>query len=261
MCVPDPAIGALRPALPRSLRSRHRRSARLLELGGRHRRRADGRLHLAGRAGRNCAADDPTCGEQPCRGGVVHRRDGLPQRRRDPQLLGLRARLRAPGPHVRLRTALGACPRTSTRSRHGRPTARFRETRWLREQPGEARAAEGLRAPRGPAGQGPPAGAVLQLDGPHLPAAPPPRELALLRVPGRRARLRERQGDHLPVLSQSAGTPGIWNPLPHFATVKEDHQLHDIRPLHSFYRRSSATGFRRSAGSCPTTTSPSTRPG
>ena len=39
-----------------------------------------------------------------------------------------------------------------------------------------------------------------------------------------------------PYVSQSAGTPGIWNPLPHFATVKEDHQLGDIRPLHSFYR-------------------------
>ena len=37
-------------------------------------------------------------------------------------------------------------------------------------------------------------------------------------------------------VSQSAGTPGIWNPLPHFATVREDHQLDNIRPLYSFYR-------------------------
>ena len=32
-------------------------------------------------------------------------------------------------------------------------------------------------------------------------------------------------------VSQSAGTPGIWNPLPHFATVQEDHQLKDIQAL------------------------------
>ncbi len=38
-----------------------------------------------------------------------------------------------------------------------------------------------------------------------------------------------------PYVSQAARTPGIWNPLPHFATVQEDDQLGDIRPLRSFY--------------------------
>jgi phospholipase C len=35
---------------------------------------------------------------------------------------------------------------------------------------------------------------------------------------------------------QSARTPGIWNPLPSFTTVHHDHQLHNIRPLRSFFR-------------------------
>jgi phospholipase C len=38
-----------------------------------------------------------------------------------------------------------------------------------------------------------------------------------------------------PSVPQSASTPGIWNPLPWFATVRKDDQLRDIRPLHDFY--------------------------
>jgi phospholipase C len=34
---------------------------------------------------------------------------------------------------------------------------------------------------------------------------------------------------------QSAGTPGIWNPLPYFTTVRDDHQLGNIQPLSHFY--------------------------
>jgi phospholipase C len=34
---------------------------------------------------------------------------------------------------------------------------------------------------------------------------------------------------------QSAHTPGIWNPLPWFTTVREDHQTSDITPLNNFY--------------------------
>ena len=34
---------------------------------------------------------------------------------------------------------------------------------------------------------------------------------------------------------QSARTPGIWNPLPYFTTVRQDKQLGDIKPLHSFF--------------------------
>jgi len=34
---------------------------------------------------------------------------------------------------------------------------------------------------------------------------------------------------------QNAKTPGIWNPLPYFDTVREDGQLSDVRPLQDFY--------------------------
>jgi phospholipase C len=39
---------------------------------------------------------------------------------------------------------------------------------------------------------------------------------------------------------QSSKTPGIWNPLPWFDTVRQDGQLSDIRPLQSFYREAQA---------------------
>jgi phospholipase C len=34
---------------------------------------------------------------------------------------------------------------------------------------------------------------------------------------------------------QSAGTPGIWNPLPYFDTVRQDHQLRNIAPIRTFF--------------------------
>ena len=34
---------------------------------------------------------------------------------------------------------------------------------------------------------------------------------------------------------QKASTPGIWNPLPWFDTVRHDHQLRDVAPLRSFF--------------------------
>ena len=36
---------------------------------------------------------------------------------------------------------------------------------------------------------------------------------------------------------QNATTPGIWNPLPYFDTVRQDNQLSDVRPLTDFYEQ------------------------
>jgi phospholipase C len=36
-------------------------------------------------------------------------------------------------------------------------------------------------------------------------------------------------------VGQSAATPGIWNPLPYFATVRGDHQRRNIKPLNKFF--------------------------
>jgi phospholipase C len=38
-----------------------------------------------------------------------------------------------------------------------------------------------------------------------------------------------------PAVKQGAGTPGIWNPLPWFDTVKADHQLTNIQPVDHFF--------------------------
>ncbi|HZT84453.1 MAG TPA: alkaline phosphatase family protein [Gaiellaceae bacterium] len=43
-----------------------------------------------------------------------------------------------------------------------------------------------------------------------------------------------------PPVPQNARPPGVWNPLPWFDTVREDHQLHHIRPLKRFYRQARA---------------------
>jgi phospholipase C len=39
-----------------------------------------------------------------------------------------------------------------------------------------------------------------------------------------------------PRVHQGVETPGIWNPLPRFDTVWQDHQIRDIRPLGDFFR-------------------------
>ena len=36
-------------------------------------------------------------------------------------------------------------------------------------------------------------------------------------------------------VEQDAHTPGIWNPLPYFDTVRNDHQLRDIQPTRNFF--------------------------
>ncbi len=41
-------------------------------------------------------------------------------------------------------------------------------------------------------------------------------------------------------VSQSANTPGIWNPLPWFDTVRADHQLGNIRSVDTFYAAAKA---------------------
>jgi phospholipase C len=41
-------------------------------------------------------------------------------------------------------------------------------------------------------------------------------------------------------IAQSSNTPGIWNPLPFFDTVKEDHQLGNIQSVKRFYAAASS---------------------
>ena len=39
---------------------------------------------------------------------------------------------------------------------------------------------------------------------------------------------------------QNFTTPGIWNPLPFFDTVHEDHEIHDVQPIKNFYEQSAS---------------------
>src|SRR5437660_1843639 len=41
-------------------------------------------------------------------------------------------------------------------------------------------------------------------------------------------------------VAQGPATPGIWNPLPYFETVRQDQQIPNIQPLGSFYREALA---------------------
>ena len=43
-----------------------------------------------------------------------------------------------------------------------------------------------------------------------------------------------------PAVTQNAGTPGIWNPLPLFVDVQQDHQVRNVQPLHSYFRAARA---------------------
>ena len=112
VCVPDPVERRVRGAVPRPLGPQLRRPALGEQRGRRHRQRPHGRVRRPGRAGMNCSSRGPELqpvhrhqpfDEQPA---VVRRRDGLPRRARDPQLLDLRRELRAPGPHVRAQRLL-----------------------------------------------------------------------------------------------------------------------------------------------------------
>ena len=74
------------------------------------------------------------------------RRDGLPHRRGHSQLLGLRPRLRAPGPHVPVRLSPGACPRTCTWSRSGRHSCANGDPVSCRNKSGASREPDRLSA-------------------------------------------------------------------------------------------------------------------
>src|SRR5205807_8236287 len=43
-----------------------------------------------------------------------------------------------------------------------------------------------------------------------------------------------------PPVEQRPTTPGIWNPLPYFDTVKQDEQLANIQPISNFYAQAAA---------------------
>ena len=59
-------------------------------------------------------------------------------------------------------------------------------------------------------------------------------------------------------VAQGPQTRGIWNPLPDFTDVRQDHQLGNVKSLSKFFRATKRERFPRSHGSFPTAGSRST---
>ena len=156
--------------------------------------------------------------------------------------------LRAPGPHVRAERVV----EPARAPVHGLGVVgalhEARRPDELRQRAPTAGVAAGLPPPVGQAQPD----ARLRLDRPHLSPARARGQLGVLRGQGQRARLRRRRGHQLPARAPAAhGTPGIWNPLPYFDTVKDDGQLGNIQPLKNFYDgRQGQARCRPCPGSC-----------
>ena len=179
--------------------------------------------------------DDPACIP-----GRPARRDGLPHRRGDTQLLDLRQGLRARRPHVRAgEVVVAARPPVHGVGLVGpvpHPLAhelRQRHRRALRGEPVRPGRARGTDRPARPRSTWP---------GPTSPGCCTPSTSAgptTSRPASSPTATTTRPRPATPV-QQSATTPGIWNPLPLFGDVQQDHQLHNIQPLGSYFRAAKA---------------------
>ena len=150
------------------------------------------------------------------------RRDGLPRRAGDPELLDVRQRLRAARTTCSSRSTRGACRPTCTWSPSGRRGAVQQPDSCVNDldqgRPAGVRltpAAPGLGTGSAPA----------TTRGPTSPTCCTRHNVswALLRAAGRPARLRRqrrRDRGRLRAGRQGAGTPAIWNPLPSFTDVQ-----------------------------------------
>ena len=179
--------GAMRQAVPRRERPQLRRPARASLRGHRHRPRQDGRLHRVRPASRPAPLPALDRTDLPTReAGSDSRRDGVPRRPRDPQLLGVRPSVRPAGSHVPvgrvLEPARAPLPRLGVVG-EVHPEGAADELSHGGGESGRAARRAAEHDGRDPA---------LRLDRSHLSAAQAPRQLALLRPPGRRAGLQDR---------------------------------------------------------------------
>ncbi len=179
---------AVRAAFCRPRRRQRRRTAQPSQRRRRHRRRQDGRLrHPAVRC-----AEELHRPEQPRLHQLRHPgRAGLPHRLRHPELLVLRPRLRAAGPHVRterlLEPARAPVPSLGVVSRvHPAQQPRLLHQRAAEPWPADARRFAGLGDHRRHRSRQRP---DLRLDRPDLAAAQEQHQLGVLRRRRHRAGL------------------------------------------------------------------------
>ena len=98
--------------------------------------------------------------------------------------------------------------------------------------------------PADTASRSPAAQSHLRVDRSHVSPSSRARLVALLRGEWRPTRLRERRGGVRARRCRARETPGIWNPLPYFDTVRHDGELGNIQPV-------SNSSTRRARGTLP----------
>ena len=168
------------------------------------------------------------------------RRDGLSHPERHPQLLVLCEELRPPGPHVRAERVVEPARA---------PLPRLRVVRALHpaQQPGKLR--ERAAEPRHPA-QCQPDAHQREPDSawPRSTRGPTSRTCftrtrcrgATTSCPAPSPTAQNDSAVSCAPVRQNSATPGIWNPLPFFDTVRNDGQLGNIQSVGSFYPHAKA---------------------
>ena len=230
VCVPDPLRRRLRAAYhdPRDRNAGGPHDH--VDAVARHRRREDERLHRAApRSGRRMFCN------------AAHRlarvlalaedagRHGLPRRARDPELLGVRAQLRAPGPHVRVGHVVEPAGAPLPRLRLVGEVHAARRPDELHDRGAGARLAAGRAARTRPASRPTTRGPTSRTSCTRTTSAGATTSSRARSPTATTTRCSARRSP------QNAKTPGIWNPLPWFDTVQQDGQRENIAPFNDFF--------------------------
>ena len=223
-----PAPRRLRPPVPQPAEQELRRAARPHRRDARHRGRAHERLRRERRV-RPAPLLPPA--HQLARVLAVAEeagRDGLPRRRARSRTTGATRATSSSRTTCSSRRRRGACPRISISSRAGRRSARAPATRRA--------ASTRSRRPGSPPGEPQnPTGATPDYAWTDLTYL-----LHRAHVSWRYYVFKGSQPDcedgamFCKQIKQNAKTPGIWNPLPWFDTVKQDGQRENVAPFEDF---------------------------
>ena len=151
---------------------------------------------------------------------------GYHDAREIPNYWDVREELRAPGPHVRAERVVES-PRASV---HG-----LRVVGEVHEHDPFSCKNELQRPGLTPDFTHGGAAAGVRLDRPHVPAAPCTASAGATTSPRAPSPTAATGAVRCADFLQDPDTPGIWNPLPYFVTVKHDHQLGNITSLDHYF--------------------------
>ena len=256
---PDRDDRQVRQAVRRSRRRQRRRPARPEQRHRRHQRRQDGRLRQTRRATRTKGCADPT--NPACTNSTTPDVMGYHTQSDIPNYWSYAQQLRAAGPHVRTervvepaRAPVQVSEWSALCTQHDNPSSCIERAAGdpaCRPTSADARA-------HGAAAADP----DLRVDRPDLPPPQAPGPVGLLRrraAPSPTARTTPRVAAR--PCNRTPRTPGIWNPLPYFDTVRDDGQLGNIQSIDQLLQRgASKARCPRCRGSFPPARSANTRP-